>query len=423
MSFDRRMFLQTTGLGIAAAATCSQAAQAQDARDGETRRPTPPPDGRQELPTKADLGSLHPLVAQLAEKNHYPYSFLGDRFPTLADFKAAGREKVLEIFGTPPPAVKPEAEIVDRQEFDDFVREKIVFSTTPHFRVPAYVHIPRGLKGRAPAIVDLHSHGGMFLFGKEKVIDFGQNHPVMTKYHATNYEGRPTTTALVRRGYVVITIDAFMFGERRLWLEEDRDYGWDRSQYSVEDADHLNRRCRGKESTLAKSLALAGLNWPGIVTWDDMRTVDYLLTRPEVDPARIGCLGVSFGGWRTLFLAGLDERIAAACIVGFMSTVKPMLQRHIDTHSWVHFVPELHRWLDLPDVASMMAPKPLLVQQCRQDGLFPLVGMEQSVEKLAAVYAKAGAREQFSGRFYDVPHRFDVAMQDDAFAWLDQNLK
>jgi dienelactone hydrolase len=423
MSFDRRKFLASTGIGIAAAATCSQAAQAQDERDGETHRPTPPPDGRQAIPTKADLGSLYPVVAQLAEKNRYPYSFVGDRFATLADFKAAGRAKVLEIFGTPPAAVEPQAEVVDRQQFADYVREKIVFSTTPHFRVPAYVHIPRGLKGRAPAIIDLHSHGGMFLFGKEKVIDFGQNHPVMTKYHATNYEGRPTTTALVRRGYVVITIDAFMFGERRLWLEEDRDYGWDRSQYSVEDADHLNRKCRAKESTLAKSLALAGCNWPGIVTWDDMRTVDYLLTRPEVDPARIGCLGVSFGGWRTLFLAGLDERIAAACIVGFMSTVKPMLQRHIDTHSWVHFVPELHRWLDLPDVASMMAPKPLLVQQCRQDGLFPLVGMEQSVEKIAAVYAKADAREQFSGRFYDVPHRFDMAMQDDAFAWLDRMLK
>lgn len=417
----RRQFLEVAGISAAASLLTGSAA-AQDV--GAESVPTPPPDLPQEPPpASADLGSLLRVVTPLAEANEYQYSFLGDRFANHAEFRAAAKGKILEIYGTAPVAVTPRAEVVDRQEFPDYVREKIVFSTTPYFRVPAYVHIPRKLTGRAPAIVDLHSHGGMFLFGKEKVIDFGMNHPVMTKYHTGNYGGRPTTTALVRRGYVVITIDALMFGERRFWSAKDEKYGWDRAKYSFDDAEHLNQQCRGKESTLAKSLALAGLNWPGVVTWDDMRTVDYLLTRPEVDPKRIGCLGVSFGGWRTLFLAALDERIKAACIVGFMSTVKPMLQRHIDTHSWVHFVPAMHRWLDWPDVASMAAPRPLLVQQCRQDGLFPLAGMEAAVEQIAAAYTKAKVREQFTGRFYDVPHRFDVAMQDDAFVWLDRHLK
>ena len=143
----------------------------------------------------------------------------------------------------------------------------------------------------------------------------------------------------------------------------------------------------------------------------------------EVDAERIGCLGVSLGGWRTLFLAGLDDRIAAACVVGFMSTVQPMIERHIDTHSFAHFVPGLHQHLDLPDVVALRAPLPLLVQQCRQDGLFPVQGMEDSLTKIGAIYQKAGAKEKFSGRFYDVPHRFDVAMQNDAFTWLDRQLK
>src|SRR5205823_4794770 len=115
----------------------------------------------------------------------------------------------------------------------DYVREKITFATTPHFRVPAYVLIPKGAK-KAPAIVDLHSHGGMFLFGKEKVIDLGDNHPTMTAYHRGNYDGRPTATELVRRGYVVLTIDAFMFGERRAMLDADLKHGWDRARYSDE---------------------------------------------------------------------------------------------------------------------------------------------------------------------------------------------
>jgi dienelactone hydrolase len=305
----------------------------------------------------------------------------------------------------------------------DHIREKVLFRTTPDFRVPAYVLIPKGLRSAAPAIVDLHSHGGMFLFGKEKVIDFGTNHPAMDRYHQQNYDGRPTATALVRRGYVVITIDAFMFGERRVLLDEDIPSGYDRSRYSLDDVTRLNQKCRAKESTLVKSLILAGLTWPGIVCHDDLRTVDYLVTRPEVDPERIGCVGISMGGYRSLFLAGLEKRIRAASVVGFMSTVAPMMHRHIDTHSWIHFLPDLHRWLDWPDVVAMRAPLPLMVQQCRRDGLFPLAGMEAANAKIAAIYQKAGAADRFASRFYDEPHHYTRPMQEETFAWFDQHLK
>jgi len=144
--------------------------------------------------------------------------------------------------------------------------------------VPAYVHIPKGLKGRAPAIVDLHSHGGMFLFGKEKVIDFGRNHPVMTEYHKVNMAAG----------------DGNRFGPPRVCCHHDRRIDVRRTaaddgcgpeirlgalRYSVEDARRLNAVCASKESTLAKSLTLSGMAWEGIVLRDDMRTVDYLISR------------------------------------------------------------------------------------------------------------------------------------------------
>ena len=97
-----------------------------------------------------------------------------------------------------------------------------------------------------------------------------------------------------------------------------------------------------------------------------------------------------------------------------------MIKAHIDTHSWVHFLPGLHRWLDLPDVASLMAPRALFVQQCAQDRLFPPAGMKESVEKIRAVYKKAGVEKKFHGRFYDAPHQFSRRMQDDAFAWFGE---
>jgi hypothetical protein len=95
----------------------------------------------------------------------------------------------------------------------------------------------------------------------------------------------------------------------------------------------------------------------------------------------------------------------------------------MDTHSFVHFIPGVHARLDLPDVVALRAPKPLMVQQCRKDGLFPLSGMEESVRKIAAIYRKAGAADAFTPRFYDLPHIFNLEMQEEAFAWFDRLLK
>lgn len=413
---SRREFLATLGATALGSAFPSFAPAAEPAG-------VFPADPTRELtPGRADLGTLWPDVQRLAEANRYSHAFGNGNFPSFAACQSAGREKLLEVLQYRPEPVDPRPEIHDRVDCGDYIREKVTFATAPGLRVPAYVLLPKGRTGRRPAIVDLHSHGGMFIFGKEKVIDFGRNHPVMTKYHEVNYGGRPTATELVRRGYVVITIDALMFGERRVLADASIPAGWDRSRYSEEDVRALNQINRTREATLVKGLTLAGATWPGIVFWDDVRTVDYLVTRPEVDPERIGCQGVSMGGYRSLFLTALDARIRAGCVVGFMSTVKPMIRAHLDTHSWVHFLPALHRHLDWPDVAALAAPRALLVLQCARDGLFPPAGMQESVERIGALYRSAGAEGKFTGRFYDVPHIYSRPMQDDAFAWFDRQL-
>ncbi|MCC6507978.1 MAG: acetylxylan esterase [Pirellulaceae bacterium] len=409
----------TTALASSAGLALSSPMFAQTSASAPTLTVDTP---RELKPAGADLGTLYQDMLALCADRPFDMSFLGDRFATLPEFLQTARQQVFETLQYRPSAVAPNAEVLERADMGDYIREKILFNTSPQFRVPAYVLIPKGLKKPAPAIIDFHSHGGMFLMGKEKIVDLGLDHPVVKRYHQQNYEGRPTSTELVRRGYVVIAIDAFMFGERRLMLDADLHLGWDRWQYTPEDFVRLSRVCASKESTLAKSMCLAGMTWPGVVFWDDIRTVDYLVTRPEVDPERLGCCGVSMGGYRTIYLAGLDPRIKAASIVGFMSSVRPMLRSHIDTHSWVHFLPELHRHLDLPDVASLMAPRALMVQQCSQDGLFPLGGMQESVEHIANVYAKAKVPEMFVGKFYDRPHMFSIDMQNDAFVWFDKHL-
>lgn len=372
-----------------------------------------------------DVGSLYGEIAAFAAHNTYPLSFLNAKYRDTAAYQREARAKIFSLLLYDPGKFSPAPALVKRWEYPNYVQEKIVFYPTPWFPTTAYVLIPKNRAGRRPAIVDLHSHGGMFVYGKEKVMPMPDGDPpAIVKYRQENYQWRSTSLALCERGYVVVSIDAFYFGERRsMPAAALSKLGPDRSKYSVEDVAYLNKQCSNGEEELAKTLFWAGTTWQGIVHWDDIRTVDYLLTRPEVDPARIGCVGISLGGYRSDFLAALDERIRCSISVGWMSALRPLLKSRVTTHSFLHFLPGLTRFMDLPDLAGCVAPKPLMVQQCSRDGLYTLEGMKESVERISAIYRKAGAPEMFQGRFYDEPHTFSIAMQEEAFEWLDRWLK
>ena len=237
---------------------------------------------------------------------------------------------------------------------------------------------------------------------------------------------------LARAGYVVLVTDGFYFGERRLRPEE-MDVATAPGDMrallktlagikpgTAEWLDQVNRICGQYETLTAKTIFSAGATWPGMLIWDDRRSLDYLLSRPEVDTRRIGCLGLSIGGLRTAHLIAADSRIKVACVTGWMTEFRQQLRNHLRSHTWMIYIPGLYSLLDLPDAAALTAPGALLVQQCGRDALYPTSGMKKSVEKLAAIYAKAGIPERFHSTFYDVPHSFRPEMQDEAFAWLQK---
>jgi len=152
--------------------------------------------------------------------------------------------------------------------------------------------------------------------------------------------------------------------------------------------------------------------------WDDIRTVDYLLTRPEVDPKRIGCVGLSVGGLRSCHLAALDERIRAAVVVGWMASFPAQLKRHVNhTIGHTKLVPGLYRHLDYPDVAALAMPAALLVINGSRDTLFDPDGVQAAFAKLTACYEKAGVVEKFRAGLYDTPHEFSAEMQREAWDW------
>ena len=105
-------------------------------------------------------------------------------------------------------------EVVERVDKGDYIREKVYFNTSPIFRVPAYVLIPKNVKGKLPAVIDLHSHGGFYQFGKEKVVEYEDEHPSVLNYKKENYGGRSDSIALVRKRLCCHIDRCFLFSER-----------------------------------------------------------------------------------------------------------------------------------------------------------------------------------------------------------------
>jgi fermentation-respiration switch protein FrsA (DUF1100 family) len=142
----------------------------------------------------------------------------------------------------------------------------------------------------------------------------------------------------------------------------------------------------------------------------------------RVDAERIACVGLSVGGYRSAFLVATEPRIKAAIAVGWMCGLGELwpVGRWPNSVGWVHYVPGLYQEMDLPDVAALACPRPLLVMQGSQDRLFPLDGVERALGKLGAIYEKARVPERYASRIYDAPHRFDIEMQEEAFEWLDR---
>src|SRR6266496_3025617 len=271
--------------------------------------------------TESDVGSLWPFIQSQAVTGEFPLSWLRPEFRSLAGWKRKARGKLLELLHYSPAKCDPGAEVVERIDAADYVREKVYFNTTPDVRVPAFVLVPKRANRPAPAIVALHDHGGFYFWGKEKIVETEGEHPVLADFKKSYYAGKSIAGELARQGYVVAVIDMFYWGERRMLLDEDpADWRERPGDIKPERIAEFNRRAGQSEQLVGRTIYSAGFTWPGVMFWDDIRTVDYLLTRPEVDKKRIGCVGLSVGGLRACHLAALDDRIQAAVVVGWMAS-------------------------------------------------------------------------------------------------------
>jgi dienelactone hydrolase len=355
-------------------------------------------------------------------------SFRQPMFTDLETWRPVARARFLELIQSPGPRPTPAPVVQHHFEFDGLSIEHLSWQLPFGPSTEALVLKPAGATGKLPGVVGLHDHGGNKYFGLRKITRISKDpHPLMLRHQENYYGGVAWANELARRGYVVVVHDTFTFGSRRMLLADlpgrIRNDAVESNPEAEDEIQRYNQIAANQEHIIARSLFCAGQTWPGLYVFDDRSALDYLASRPDVDPTRLGCAGLSGGGVRTVMLAGADERIRCSCCVGMMTTWRDYLLNRSYTHTWMCFVPGLPRDLDYPEIMGLTAPHAALVLNNRQDALFTMPEMERADRILAEVYKKAGASDRYRATFYDGPHKFDLAMQKEAFAWFDRWLK
>ena len=299
-------------------------------------------------------------------------------------WKEVLKTRLRELLGGFPRSKCPlKPEVLERKEEDSYWQEKIVFDSQDGVSVPAYALIPKGTKKNAKsrALLCLHGHGR----GKDDVVGIVSN-DVERQQHIRplNYD---YARQFAKRGYFVLAPDAMCFGER-----SDISCTW------------------AFTSGLLLGKVLVGLR-----VWDAIRAIDYLQSRPEVDKERIGCVELSWGGTHTIYTTALDERIKVAVISGYFSNFKDIL---IDRSCCpCQYIPGILKYADLPDIVSLIAPRPLLIENGTRDPLYTLEVVKKEYAKVENVYKLLKISEQIDIDIFEGSHRFSGRK---AFDWFDK---
>lgn len=364
------------------------------------------------------------IAATSATPNNLPvfYQKLKDRltFPMawksgttdMAAWRAAGKAKVKELILDDNDKTAFNPVVIDEQDNGTYWARKVVFNLTADSRVMGLMLVPKG-SGPFPAAVLLHDHGGKFDIGKEKLIKpWGDATRLSSATAWSNkyFSDRFVGDELVKRGYVVLAIDALGWG--------------DRGGYTA-----VGTQTQGEQQqALAANLYNMGDSLGGLMAREDVRTADFLASLPQVDVNRIAAVGFSMGAFRAWQLAALSDKIAAGVAVCWMATTDGLMvpgNNQLKGQSAFNMMhPGLLRYLDFPDVASLAAPKPMLFFNGGTDTLFPTASVDTAYAKMQQVWTAWGAGDKLKTQTWSaLGHVFVQEEQDAAFTWLDTALK
>ena len=277
-----------------------------------------------------------------------------------ADF----RTKLLECLGGPwPQPCDLEPTVRSTTQKDGYRIESLSYQAEPGDRIPALLLVPDGIDANhpAPAIAIWHQHAGQWHLGKSEPAGLAGD----PMHH--------TGAALAKEGYVVLCPDALCFEERK----DGQLKGG-----SFERFEFLRYVVAGK-----------CMAWKNIL--DMRRAVDYLASRPEVQPEKLGCYGHSMGSTHTWLVGPWEPRLKAlvgnCCLPTYAAIHRTKL-----LHCFPNFVPGLSQHGDTPDIAGLIAPRALHLNFGETDGGSPIREVRQGIDTIAAAYRAGGAPEAFT---------------------------
>ncbi len=313
---------------------------------------------------------------------------------SLADVKTLGdwtarraqyREELFEMLGLSPRPAKTDlkATITGRVEHAEFTVENLHFQSLPGLYVTANLYVPKNLTGRAPAILYACGHAEV----KDGKASLGNK---------TGYQHHGAWFA--RHGYVCLMIDTIQLGELPGVHHGTRRFGqfwWNSRGYTP----------------------------AGVEAWNGLRALDYLQSRPEVDPDKIGMTGRSGGGAYTWYTAALDDRIKVAVpVAGITDLHNHVVDGVVKGHCDCMFMVNTYRW-DYAKLAALLAPRPLLLANSDKDTIFPLDGVLRVHGELARLYALHQASDRLGLLITEGPHKDTQDLQVPAFRWFNRWLK
>ena len=283
------------------------------------------------------------------------------------DFEAR-REELYDLLGDLPDRQRPiQVRKIDEGEHDGYLLETLELDLNGFEKVPAYFAKPLDVEGPIPTVLFNHSHGGGYDIGKKEFIE-GRSY----------LQPKPYAKELTEQGWAGLCIDHWVFGERSHTIESD----------------------------MFKSMLWQGRVLWGMMVYDSLRAVDYLVGRDDVDESRLGTLGISMGSTMAWWLAALDPRILATvdicCLTEFHTLIR---DKGLSRHGLYYYVPGLLKHFTTADINALIAPRPHLALAGLRDGLTPVEGLDIIDRELKKVYSHRGVPENWSLLRYDVAHQ------------------
>jgi dienelactone hydrolase len=277
------------------------------------------------------------------------------------------------------------ARLVKREEHDGYTIERLALDLNGIEDVPALLLIPAKRKEKAPGLLYIHWHAGMYDLGKEQLIRGVDAQPAYAP-------------VLAEKGIVTLAIDSWCFGERK--HEHDGGEG---------------------EQTAFKLMLWRGQVLYGMMMFDEFRAMDYLAGRPEVDPTRLAAFGMSMGATKAWWLAALDSRVKVCMDVCCLTDYDELIKTHgLKEHGIYYYVPSLLKHFQTADINELIVPRAHLSVNGRKDPLTPPSGVEKIRDRLVPLYRKYGKESDCRIELFDCAHVELPEMRKEILEWMDR---